>query len=467
MYRVALRIIGSADAAQEVAQDACVKALRGADKFDGRSALATWLHRITVNCAHDHLRKCRQTERGRADWDHDAAGLLTTMDAGPAELAEQNETYRLAMSLVAKLPYACRSAFMLTQLDGYTYDEAAVIENLSRGTVALARLSCQADPNGTDEASSRRRNAMSLSEEKQILLSQLVDGELPPEQANQVLAEVFDELADVLCTSQAARQLHAMLELRQAFDPWRRQGPAKAVASLPAESLPSPLGRWAQGDGSTEQRERTRHHPWISLASAALVGGVLVAGGFVLRGQVGLERPAVPTGGQPMVLITPEQRHDIARAFALHESVAGPLSWYAADDASIHVAPAEKGESLRQPIAIVLRLTRDLSFPSGEAPMPKTYVIVCRSNGAAAIELPSSEMAPNLRLRLLSTESKGQVRLQYVLAADGTGGRGQEDAALAGHRHVGLGQTSLGQLALNDRLVNVDASAWVMANGTR
>jgi len=136
MYRVALRIVGSMDAAQDVAQDACVKALRGAEKFDGRAALATWLHRITVNCAHDHLRKSRQMERGRADWDHDTMGMLAMLEAGPAKRAEQNETYRVALTLIAKLPDDCRSAFMLTQLDGYTYDEAAAIENLSRGTVA-------------------------------------------------------------------------------------------------------------------------------------------------------------------------------------------------------------------------------------------------------------------------------------------------------------------------------------------
>ena len=136
MYRVALRIVGSTDVAQEVAQDACVKALRGADSFDGRAALATWLHRITVNCAHDHLRKTRQMDRSRTDWNRDTMGMLTMLEAGPAKRAEQNEMYRLALSLIAALPDDCRSAFMLTQLDGYTYDEAAGIENLSRGTVA-------------------------------------------------------------------------------------------------------------------------------------------------------------------------------------------------------------------------------------------------------------------------------------------------------------------------------------------
>ncbi len=136
MYRVALRIVGDSDAAQEIVQDACLNALRGAGQFDGRAALTTWLHRITVNCAYDPLRKGRRTQRGRTDWPSGAAGMLTVLDADPARHAEQNDSYRLALRLIAGLPEDCRSAFMLTQLDGYTYDEAAVIENLSRGTVA-------------------------------------------------------------------------------------------------------------------------------------------------------------------------------------------------------------------------------------------------------------------------------------------------------------------------------------------
>ena len=102
MYRVALRIVGSTEAAQEVAQDACVRALRGAEKFDGRAALATWLHRITVNCTRDHLRKSRQVDRSRTDWDSGTMGMLTVLEAGPAKRAEQNETYRLAMGLIAR-----------------------------------------------------------------------------------------------------------------------------------------------------------------------------------------------------------------------------------------------------------------------------------------------------------------------------------------------------------------------------
>ena len=136
MYRVALRIVGSPEAAQEVAQEACVRALRGAEKFGGRAGLATWLHRITVNCAHDHLRKNRRADRGRTEWDSPAMDALAMLDAAPDEHAQRSETYRLALELIAELPEDCRGSFVLTQLDGYTYDEAAAIEGLSRGTIA-------------------------------------------------------------------------------------------------------------------------------------------------------------------------------------------------------------------------------------------------------------------------------------------------------------------------------------------
>ena len=155
-----------------------------------------------------------------------------------------------------------------------------------------------------------------------------------------------------------------------------------------------------------------------------------MAGGFFLGGRS--QRSSRPGScrslRQPVVIVTPEQRREIARAFALHESVAGPLSWYAADDSTIQVAPAEKGETLRQPIAVVLRLTQDLSVQAAKPSPPKTYVIVCRNNDAATIELPPSAMAKTIRLRLLSTATNGQVNLQYAMAADGSD-RGPDEAA--------------------------------------
>lgn len=319
---------------------------------------------------------------------------------------------------------------------------------------------------------------MSISEEREILLSQLVDGELPVDQANQVLADVFEELAHVLDNVEAGKRLNAMLQLRRAMNPWRQQEPSRAIVALPSTAaserlsgeLPSPLRRGAGGEGGSQSSWRV-----MSLAAAAVLGGILVAGGFFLGGRLGGERPGTTIAKQsdnagalqeaherhpPVIVITPEQRREIARAFALHESVAGPLSWYVADDSTIQVAPVQKGETLRQPIAIILRLVPDRSCPSDEATPPKTYVIVCR-NSDATIELPQSAVAKTVRLRLLPTATGGEVSLQYAIAADGSD-RGPDEAALAGRRHVDLRHTSLGQVALNDCLVNVDASAWVI-----
>jgi hypothetical protein len=282
---------------------------------------------------------------------------------------------------------------------------------------------------------------MSLREEREILLSQLVDGELPIDQANELLAETLGELADVLSQSEACQRLATMLELRRAMGVWRRQENTRPVITLP----PVENASW-------------RHGRALSLIVAAVLGGVLVAGGFYLGNRLGGERAVVVAAQKPVLLVTPEQRREIAQAFALHESVAGPLSWYAADDATIELAPALKGEKLQPPIAVVIRLAP--AQETKDTPS-KTYVIVCRSSDAATIELPQSTIAKTVRLWLMPKESNGQVSVQYALAADDTG-HGPDDASLAGRRPLGLGQTALGQLAMNDRLVNVDASAWVV-----
>lgn len=155
MYRVALRVVGCPEAAGEAVQNACVKALGNLEKFDGRSSLITWLHRITVNCAIDILRENKRQGLFNTDIRDDIQGLIVYLGAGPDETVQQREQFTMAQAMLEELPAECRSAFMLTQLDGYSYDEVAVIENQPRGTIAsrvfrakkilLQRLSEQAD----------------------------------------------------------------------------------------------------------------------------------------------------------------------------------------------------------------------------------------------------------------------------------------------------------------------------------
>jgi len=134
MYRVALRMVAEADTAQDVVQEACVKALQKLDGFEGRSSLATWLHRITINCASDALRSDAKRRQGHGQLQAWAVSAVT--ENGPAEAAEQQELFGLAWRALDDLPAECRLAFALTQLDGYSYDEAAEIEGQPRGTIA-------------------------------------------------------------------------------------------------------------------------------------------------------------------------------------------------------------------------------------------------------------------------------------------------------------------------------------------
>lgn len=135
MYRVALRIVGNPDEAEDVVQDACVKSLRGWDGFHGQCALITWLHRITVNCARDHLRRRRRGDKvGRMEDPSTIA--IDERVAAPGSSVDSGALCDRVREMVNRLPDDCRAAFIMTQLDGYRYDAAASLLKLPRGTVA-------------------------------------------------------------------------------------------------------------------------------------------------------------------------------------------------------------------------------------------------------------------------------------------------------------------------------------------
>jgi RNA polymerase sigma-70 factor (ECF subfamily) len=135
LYRVALRILSNHHSAEEVVQEVCVKVLEQKEgwRLNGEAQPTTWLHRVTVNCALDRVRRDKLDEQSRQAID--AGGVRQPLPA-PDQVVEQQELFRLATAQVATLPDDCRMAFVLTQLDGYSYDEAAEIEGKPRGTIA-------------------------------------------------------------------------------------------------------------------------------------------------------------------------------------------------------------------------------------------------------------------------------------------------------------------------------------------
>src|SRR5260370_10381144 len=65
LFRLAYRVTGNEQDAEEVVQDAFLRAYRKMDRFESRANFGTWLYRIAVNCALDRMRKRRTEDQHR------------------------------------------------------------------------------------------------------------------------------------------------------------------------------------------------------------------------------------------------------------------------------------------------------------------------------------------------------------------------------------------------------------------
>jgi RNA polymerase sigma-70 factor (ECF subfamily) len=123
-HRAAWLVVHDAAAAEDIAQEAFVSALRALDRFDRRRPLAPWLHRIVLNRAIDF-------SRARALRPETAADALPE-PAAPPEIAEIGDELIAAL---AALGPEHRAVVVLRHLLGYTPGEIATMLDLPRGTV--------------------------------------------------------------------------------------------------------------------------------------------------------------------------------------------------------------------------------------------------------------------------------------------------------------------------------------------
>jgi RNA polymerase sigma-70 factor (ECF subfamily) len=108
LFRAARGIIGSDWEAEEVVQDAYVRAFRGLETFRQDAALGTWLTRIVINEAHGRLRGRRQT-MPLTDLDHKTMGEIIqfpggALNADPERQAAVGEIRVLLESAIDALP---------------------------------------------------------------------------------------------------------------------------------------------------------------------------------------------------------------------------------------------------------------------------------------------------------------------------------------------------------------------------
>ncbi|MGB0722753.1 MAG: RNA polymerase sigma factor RpoE [Gammaproteobacteria bacterium] len=133
------RYVHDRDEAQDVAQEAFIKAYRALNNFRGDSAFYTWLYRIAVNTAKNHLvsrsRRPPTEDIDAADAEQfDGAADLKEFDS-PEKLLLRDEIARTVATAIENLPPDLRKAITLRELEGLSYEEIAEVMDCPIGTV--------------------------------------------------------------------------------------------------------------------------------------------------------------------------------------------------------------------------------------------------------------------------------------------------------------------------------------------
>jgi RNA polymerase sigma-70 factor, ECF subfamily len=140
VYNLVYGILSDAADAADVTQEVFLRAFRGIRGFRRGSSLKTWLYRISVREALNHRRWCWRHHRQQISIDDDANGTaaalqLEDLDATPYDQLATREMQAAVRQALANVPEVFRSAVILRDLEGLSYEEVAEILEISVGTV--------------------------------------------------------------------------------------------------------------------------------------------------------------------------------------------------------------------------------------------------------------------------------------------------------------------------------------------
>jgi RNA polymerase sigma-70 factor (ECF subfamily) len=125
--------------ALDVTQEAFIKAYRALPNFRGESAFYTWLYRIAVNTAKNFLavqaRRPAESDAGTEDIERNEGDTALTEHDTPEHLLLTDEIQATVIAAIEALPEDLKTAIMLRELEGLSYEEIAVAMDCPIGTV--------------------------------------------------------------------------------------------------------------------------------------------------------------------------------------------------------------------------------------------------------------------------------------------------------------------------------------------
>ena len=134
LLTLARRLIGDSHRAEDVVQDALLKAYAKLRSFHFKSSFYTWIYRITVNTASD-LRQKEDRRRAHSLDDGPVAHAVSGAGPGPAAEAATSEMRGIVRREIEKLSPKLRTILKLREIEGLTYEELAETLQISKGTV--------------------------------------------------------------------------------------------------------------------------------------------------------------------------------------------------------------------------------------------------------------------------------------------------------------------------------------------
>jgi RNA polymerase sigma-70 factor (ECF subfamily) len=137
IYALAYRTLGREEDARDVAQEAFMRAYRGLKGFKGEAKFSSWLYRIALNLCRDWIRRRRRTPTVEMPEGVDLIEMAA--EQGPVESIEtlvgRREMSRAVAHAMARLPDEQRTAIVLKEYHGLTFQEIADLQGCPLSTV--------------------------------------------------------------------------------------------------------------------------------------------------------------------------------------------------------------------------------------------------------------------------------------------------------------------------------------------
>ena len=137
IFALAYRVIGREEEARDVVQETFLRAFRGIGNFRGQAKFSSWVYRIALNLCRDWMRRERRSPILPSPEGVDVIELAA--ERGPVEsiedLVARNDMSKVVADLMTRLPEEQRTAIILKEYHGMTFQEIADLQRVPLSTV--------------------------------------------------------------------------------------------------------------------------------------------------------------------------------------------------------------------------------------------------------------------------------------------------------------------------------------------